>query len=560
MRWLLTLLMALVVTYTPGVAHARKVRIRGGAKLLAQATYVRDRSVLELRGQLTDDTRTPLAKQWVELNAVGGLVLEDARACPEPQVQVAPLRGEPGRQVETASGGEFCLRWADPPAKGSVTLAYRGDKFHGGTELEVSFDRSKPQRLATTLRFDPRPLVLDLDKDQLVVSGTLELALTTVHATRRGRAVRLVDESGEHVAEGKTSGDGRVRLLVDPNELGGPGAGKLKLDFAGDEQLAPSSDEQPVTRRTTVRIRLTEEVEPADAGDTAEVVLALDTKRGPVDGGVVEALLSGKSLGTATVKGGSAKLVVLLDPKIEGEAILSVRYLPASPYYKPGSVLTVEVPIAPPSLALRVGLSLVVLAAAVWIILSWRRSKHTPTLRGERPALTPGVHVVKATRNGRIWSGSVLDAHDGHPVSDALIRVRAPTLEADDTVLDLRTNAEGHFTFELDHRPEGAELAAEGRFHAEERKPLPPAGELRIALITRRRALLRRFVQWAQFRGGPYDSKPEPTPAHVARAARSQERPEVIDWADAVEEVAFGPGEVDAQRDADVRDLEPGPQ
>ncbi len=560
MRWLLALLTALVAMLsTPSVAHARKVRIRGGAKLLAQATYVRDRAVLELRGQLTDDARTPLSQQWIELTVEGGLTLADARACPEPQVNVAPLRGEPGKQVETASGGEFCLRWATPPDKGSITLSYRGDKYHGGTELQVSFDRAKPQRLATTLRFDPRPLVMDLDKDQLVVSGALDLALTTVHATRRDRTVRLLDENGKSIAEGKTAGDGRVRLLVDPNALGGPGSGKLSLDFAGDEELAPSSDEQPVTRRTTVRIRLANDVEPADAGDTAQIALDLDTKRGPVKGGVVEALLGGKSLGSATVVEGKANLIVLLDPKLEKEAILSVRYLPASPFYKPGSVLTVEVPIAPPSLVLRIALSLVVLAAAVWITLSWRRSKHTPTLRGDRPALTPGVHVVKASRDGRAWSGTVLDAHDGRPIVDALVRVRAPTLEVDDTILELRTNSDGSFAFELEARPDGAELAAEAEYHAEERKPLPPAGELRIALVTRRRALLRRFVQWAQFRGVPYDRKPEPTPEQVIQVAHHQQRPEVADWARAVEEVAFGPGQVDAGRDAEVRDLEPGP-
>jgi len=559
MRWLLALLTAVMVLTTPTAAHARKVRIRGGAKLLAQATFVRDRSVLELRGQLTDDARAPLAQQWVELSVEGGLVLTDARACPEPQVNVAPLEGEPGKQVETAAGGVFCLRWAQPPAKGSITLSYRGDKYHGGTELQVSFDRSKPQRLATTLRFDPRPLVMDLDKDQLVVSGVLDLALTTVHASRRDRAVRLLDEDGKAIADGKTAGDGRVRLLVDPNALGEPGSGKLKLEFAGDDALAPSSDEQPVTRRTTVRMRLAGDVEPADAGDTAEVALELDTKRGPVKDGVVEALLGGNSLGSATVVDGKANLVVLLDPKLEEEAILSVRYLPASPFYKPGSVLTVEVPIAPPSLALRIALSLVVLAAAVWITLSWRRSKHTPTLRGDRPALTPGVHVVKASDGGRTWIGAVLDAHDGRPIADAMVRVRAPTLEVDDTVLELRTDAHGAFSFELEARPDGAELAAEAQYHAEERRPLPPAGELRIALITRRRALLRRFVQWAQFRGVPYDRKPEPTPEQVVAVARQQQRPEVVDWARAVEEVAFGPDQVDAGRDAELRDLEPGP-
>ena len=107
--------------------------------------------------------------------------------------------------------------------------------------------------------------------------------------------------------------------------------------------------------------------------------------------------------------------------------------------------------------------------------------------------------------------------------------------------------------------PEGAELVAKSRSHAEERKALPTGGTLRIALITRRRAIQRRLVNWARVRGRPYDHKPDPTPGHVREAAVLQNREEVERWARAVEHAAFGPDDVDEVAEDGIHDLEPGP-
>ncbi|HZO13524.1 MAG TPA: carboxypeptidase regulatory-like domain-containing protein, partial [Polyangiaceae bacterium] len=136
------------------------------------------------------------------------------------------------------------------------------------------------------------------------------------------------------------------------------------------------------------------------------------------------------------------------------------------------------------------------------------------------------------------------------------IVVRAPTLEGDGVVLSTESDERGRFAFELDKRPEAAELCATSRSHSEERRPLPPAGTLRIALVTRRRAVLRRLVSWARVRGVPYDQAPEPTPGHVRGVA---DRDEVRTWASGVEHAAFGPDEVDEGMETELRDREPGP-
>ena len=555
-RPLVAALWLLLIAWASAAA-ARPVRVRGGSSIRAQARFLEDRSLLELRGRLADDAGVPIESAWLELSAKGGLVLSDAGACREPRATVAPLEG--GLRVRSSVGGELCLRWRAPPDTGVISLSFPGDAYHGGSSLEAKFDRGAPQRLATVLRFEPRPLVLDLDKERIAISGVLDLALDTAHAGRDGLSVSLHDEGGAELAKALTGGDGKVRLQVDSARLGDPGAGKIELRFAGNDVLAEGRDEQPVTRRSTVTLALEDAVEPTDPGDTAEVSLVVAARRGVVDGGVVEALVDGASVGSGAVHQGRAVLAVPLAPKATGTLVVSVRYLPSSPYFKPGASLEIGLPVAPPSVAWRTLLTVLVLAAAAWVTVSWRRSKKPPALGKGRPLLTPGVHVVHSRRGAKSWRGTVVDAHEGTPLSGVSIVVRAPTLEQDDVLLRVDSDGRGMFAFDLDPLPDGAEIVARSETHAEERKALPAGGTLRIALITRRRALLRRFVSWAQIRGAPYDIKPEPTPKHVAEAASRDERGDVRAWAQAVEGAAFGPGEVDADVEAAVRDVEPGP-
>ncbi len=561
LRLLLVLLTATLTLVMASPAHARKVRVRGGSQLLAQARFLRSSDVLELSGRLVDDAREPLEGGWVEVRSKGALDVSKARGCPAPQVTVAPLEG--GLRVQSAANGEICLRWREAPDKGTVVLQFGGDAYHGATELGVDFDRSKPQLLGTAVRFEPRPAIVDLDKERVAVSGVLELSLATAHASREGLPVVLLDEKATQLATGTTGGDGKVRFTVDPKLFGAPGTGKLRLDFQGNDELAPASDEQAVTRRATVKLRIADDVEPADPGDTTEILLDVVASHdhGPVDGGVVEALRGGSSVGSGTVTEGKVRLVVLIADVADKQTSveLGLRYLPSSPSYRPGPPLTVEVPIAPPSVLLRVLLTIVVVAAGAWVMASWRRSKELPSLsRGQR-TLTPGVHVVHSTRGAKEWKGTVVDAHEGDALVGVRLIVRAPTLEGDGVLLETETDHRGMFAFDLAERPDGAELITYSPTHSEERKALPAGGTLRIALITRRRALLRRFVSWARVRGRPYDTKPDPTPSQVRDTATEQLRGDVSTWAAAVEEAAFGPGEVDEAAEGRVRDLEPGP-
>jgi len=98
-------------------------------------------------------------------------------------------------------------------------------------------------------------------------------------------------------------------------------------------------------------------------------------------------------------------------------------------------------------------------------------------------------------------------------------------------------------------------MSAEGPLHARLVQPLPAAGELSIALVLRRRALLGRLVQWAKRAGTPFDVRPEPTPGHVRKAAGDDFQ--TARWADAVERAVFGQGPVDARAEREIERMAP---
>jgi len=114
----------------------------------------------------------------------------------------------------------------------------------------------------------------------------------------------------------------------------------------------------------------------------------------------------------------------------------------------------------------------------------------------------------------------------------------------------------GAFTLEGAYRSD-ARLVVSSADHATHEQALPPPSVLRVALVTRRRALLERLVRWARQRGAPFDGAPEPTPGHVRRAAARHDAGEVEAWAGRVEQAVYGPDRVDEAREREAREAEP---
>jgi hypothetical protein len=542
----------LVVTLVANDGAAIGVKVRGGARLHAQARFPRGAPYLEVVGALSDDDDAPLESAWIELRSAGKL--SDAKGCPALPVSIAPLDGV--LRMQSSKGGEFCLRFPTPPERGSFSLHFPGDSFHGATELTLEFDRARPQRIATRLRFEPPVSVVLLDEAKLTVSAVIDFD-PSAHASRAALPILLFDENDREVARDKTSGDGKVRFAIEPAKLGSPGSGKLRARFEGDGELEPASAEQIVSRQTVVSLALASDPAPTDPGGELVVSVAVAAGHGDVDGGVVEAIAAGKSMGTAPVRDGRAAVVVPVDPRAVGSVPLILRYVPASPFFRPGKPLEVRAAIAPPSKLMRSLLIAIVAAAAAWVFASWRRSKKPPEPSRRAFALPPGVHAVEDPRHPGQFSGTVIDAHEGTLLEGVEIVVRAATLAGDGVIARTHSNARGEFAFELAAaaRPEGAHIEAQSRTHSKESKSLPSGGTLKVALVTRRRAILDRFVRWARRHGAPYDRSPEPTPAQVRAAASA--RGDVAQWASEVETAAFGPADIDAAIERRIKDGEP---
>jgi hypothetical protein len=170
----------------------------------------------------------------------------------------------------------------------------------------------------------------------------------------------------------------------------------------------------------------------------------------------------------------------------------------------------------------------------------------------------PRLEVVRAAARGELgWRGRIVDAHEGTSVRGARVWVERGTFDGRSVLASV--GADAHGVFVLPHIPAlvgDEQMAVEAPLHARLVQRLPPAGELSIALVLRRRALLARLVSWAQLRGRPFDVKPEPTPGHVRRAAAGDFP--TARWADAVEKAVFGGGDVDARIEGEIGRMAPG--
>jgi hypothetical protein len=82
---------------------------------------------------------------------------------------------------------------------------------------------------------------------------------------------------------------------------------------------------------------------------------------------------------------------------------------------------------------------------------------------------------------------------------------------------------------------------------------MPPPGTLVLSLMSRRRTLLSRFVDWVT-RDGGWERRAEATPGELALRT---ERAEVAVWARAVDEAAFGPDPLSEAKEQSVLGREP---
>ena len=195
--------------------------------------------------------------------------------------------------------------------------------------------------------------------------------------------------------------------------------------------------------------------------------------------------------------------------------------------------------------------ALPVVLAAAWVLRGWWRPGRTTGTsdldRRDWPVGHPSIVQLAAHPVRMGWTGIVVDAHTAAPVPGARIQCVQPTFTDQEVLWEATADADGRFTAPAPRAKlsEHALLSVSSRLHARLERPLPPAGDLRIALMLRRRALLQGLLHWAGWKGLNAPQSREPTPHELARAAARRGRPEVADWASAVADAVFGAQDVD---------------
>jgi|GEM_PF-655321 len=574
-----------------------KVRVRGTAKLTAHASReqapTRPGTIeLVLSGSLTDDAGQPLALQSVvvrvtrEADANDPIVAEGmraARGCDSPADPAAPSpRGSrawgvrvsgtadaPEIVMVTDEDGRFCFRAPIVPDRYKAHLVFTpkdGSVLVDGVEREIVVDLTKR---SLTLRFDPTPRILQLDAPQTTIE-----AVATLDDEGSGRAsvapgleLVLANEK-EEIAREVTDRSGRARFALPGVRLGPPGPGELRVSFAGNDETARASHTEDVERRLKVAVGVPEEERGELAGGVPEdgipLLAEVHSSLGPVSEGSVEARIGDVVVGAAPVENGIARLTLTFAAHGE-EALVRLRYVPASPWFEPLGERAVRIPIRGPGLLSKTPILLAGLAVLAFFLIgrvSAQKAKPEPLppkkAEAERQReAKPRMEVVRrAERGDEGWTGRVVDAHEGTPIAGARVWIERGTFEGQSIVASAETDAEGRFVLPGIGPTSGDErLSAEARLHARLTTDLPAPSEIGIALAARRRALLARLVSWARRRGPPFDTRPEPTPGHVRRVASDDAS--VARWAEALERVAFGPGDVDARAEQEVESLAP---
>jgi hypothetical protein len=410
------------------------------------------------------------------------------------------------------------------------------------------------------LRFDPEPRVVTLDAPRT----SLDVVAMFDDGGGEGAArlpLELTTETGAVIGHAMTDRAGRATFAIDPHDLGPPGRGALRVRFAGNDDTMASEHVAPIERDIHVTLALTEEVEAGSPEDGVALSLGA-TAMTFVPTGTLEARVDGVTVGAAALDKGHAIVNATFVPKGPKQAFVELRYVPDVPWFQPSGTISVSIPLRGPSPWRQAPLAVGALLVTAWLLLgrNARRSRLDKTIVMQRPPThegTAGISVVHSSRSrsGK-FAGRVVDAHDGSPVARARLAVLVPSFRGEDTVVSVFADDEGAFEFDLESAVNEGELVVEAPLHGELRQKLPAAGILEIALVSRRRKLLDRLVQWARKRGPPYDQRPEPTPAQVRRAAEKG-MPHAAEWADAIERAAFDQGEVDARVEHEVMALDP---
>jgi hypothetical protein len=566
------------------VKPAAAVNVRVLAATHIEAVIERDPAAsngVVLRGILRDDVGAPVPNSHVAISihhqAGRGpplpLPLPRAERCSSLLAQGAhdPHIAPDEYVVDTDTSGSFCLRSAIVVERGVVRLRFQGGAFFEASDTDVPFELGRP---AMSIAFDPEPLVISLDRPTFAQG----LRVARTGFPRSDLHVTLRDERQKVLGAAAFDGDGYARVEFRTEELAGPGTGALSATLDGAPlSLTPAT--HAIERRARVELDLEQPRPEGYPDDGIPIAVRVSSVRGEVPTGVVEITLGDHPVGAARVQAGKALVLARFGAGRAKTATAQLRYLPDTPWWEPGAPLSLTLHLHPPSPWRRAPLILLALALAAWL------AREPLLARMRRPRRAPGrirlvderqeMQVLRTRQESGDWAGRVFDAHDGTALAGAKVSVVVPGFPGagatDDglvVVIAATTNENGRFVLGTTALRAEARLRIEAPLHATFEQPLPPPAELAVPLVSRRRRLLERLVQWSAREWGK-GVLHDPTPAQIIQHAAgivgagdlaARERADrVRTWARAVERTAFDRATVDEGAEREVVAREPRP-
>lgn len=549
-------------------AAAIKIRIQSDSSLEARAAPTGHG--VELRGVLRDDASRPIPKATLRVFLTDK---NGSRITPTPAAEDCPgfardavQRTQQEIVLENDASGRFCVRLIRPPPDARIKLAFEGDANYTPVERVLSVDTSKS---ALLLRFEPPPRVIPLERPRH--SFWVETRLDPPPQSELAALDKVAIEVALQRPDGTTTVLGtepvvageRAQFVVQSKLLGSPGAGTLVARSAGTSSIAAAERRERVQLTGIATLQLAADIAEGDPRDGVPIRVEVSSDFGPVPAGSVEALVDGRSVGVSPVRGGQAAVVASFEPTRAGPQTVTLRYLPSAPWWLAGASLDVQVHVPPPSPWRRVPWIVLALGIAAWLMRAWYRpsSKRREEKRqkGHPPTGQPSIDVLERGPADRGWSGVVRDAHEGTPIEGATIRLIVPAFAGDGVVSSARADEKGRFELApAEHaRAEGSRLEVSARFHSDLERPVPPPGSISIQLVSRRRALVDRLVDWTRRQGKPWNQEGEATPEQIRGLAKELRQRDVAAWANAVEVAAYGADPPEAADEEHVREREP---
>lgn len=554
-------------------AHARiKIHVRGTAEFEGAGLTELPDDTLQLHGFLKDELGAPIVHARVRVQAltpsraVVGLVTYGncVTSAAVSDLIAPPPSAHDELTLDTSQDGRFCarIRGASLPKDHSIRFEYVGSEDFTAAKLEL---RLTDLRLPLEVRLDAPSNTISLDDETTPISLALLPSNGTKFAnpTAIALSLSLVEPTTPTTANVIHRFMGNVgastHVTVSRERFGNPGPVELGLRFDGDDQFAPFSLKRKVVRAIAVAVEPRSIPNRVTAGEALRIDCDVRTRRGPVTSGSIELTANDAHQTLARVSKDGAATVVLTTNQTQTKLNLQLRYIPAQEGYMPPPPRTYLVTFVPPSPWRFSGWVVAGLLVFGWF--TWSRRRPPEVKEEPKPLVVPPprahIEVLGPPSNESIgWEGLVVDAHEGIPLGAARVALVVHGFEGSTVIYEIRSDESGTFRIPKSAVPQGirCELFVEAETYATFSTELPAPGQVKLYLVSIRRAILDRLVAWSKRRGLPFRSKSEPTPAWVAQVAHQRGNPEIERWAQAVSVAAFGK---DPPTDAQTLELLP---